>query len=231
VPLAGPLLQDLRVDALSIISNPQPEELAIVRDLGLDAAGNCAAAHSGMKTATTTVRTSRNSRLLGECRRKSMLFRTKRWLSTVKITWTRYHRSSHDTATIPHGDALLGKQFGPERSTPLPCPAPRRSRVSTGPSDVFGPLGPRNAQCPWRARLPPRPRDRHSLHCRGPSIGKNWLWYAISASGRLVRALVDVRDKPCRGPCMEYRTFCDCLHLFALYDLSLACRSGAERSC
>jgi hypothetical protein len=76
----GPLLQDLTVDALSIISNPQPEELAIVRDLGLDAAGNCAGGHSGMKTATTTVRTSRNSRLLGECRRKSMFFRVRRWV-------------------------------------------------------------------------------------------------------------------------------------------------------
>ena len=39
VPLARALLEDLAVDALSIIANPQPEELAIIRDFGLDAAG------------------------------------------------------------------------------------------------------------------------------------------------------------------------------------------------
>ena len=39
VPLAGTLLEDLAVDALSIIANPQPEELAVVGDFYLDAAG------------------------------------------------------------------------------------------------------------------------------------------------------------------------------------------------
>src|SRR5271166_7103226 len=39
VPLTRACLQDLAVDALSIIANPQPEELAVVGDFGLDAAG------------------------------------------------------------------------------------------------------------------------------------------------------------------------------------------------
>ena len=39
VPPAHPFLQDLGVDALSVIANPQPEELAVIRDFGLDAAG------------------------------------------------------------------------------------------------------------------------------------------------------------------------------------------------
>jgi hypothetical protein len=37
------LLQDLSVDALSIIADPHPEELVVVGDLGLDAAGVCVA--------------------------------------------------------------------------------------------------------------------------------------------------------------------------------------------
>ena len=39
VPLARALLEDLGFDALSIIANPQPEELAVVSDFGLDTAG------------------------------------------------------------------------------------------------------------------------------------------------------------------------------------------------
>src|SRR5271166_6078460 len=39
VPLARACLQDLAVDALSIIANSQPQELAVVGDFGLDAAG------------------------------------------------------------------------------------------------------------------------------------------------------------------------------------------------
>ena len=38
-PWRAPCLEDLAVDALSIIANPQPEELAVVGDFGLDAAG------------------------------------------------------------------------------------------------------------------------------------------------------------------------------------------------
>jgi hypothetical protein len=39
VPLARTLLEDLAVDALSIIANPQPEELAVVGDSDLETAG------------------------------------------------------------------------------------------------------------------------------------------------------------------------------------------------
>src|SRR5271157_1600558 len=39
MPLARALLEDLAFDALSIIANSQPEELAVVRDFGLNAAG------------------------------------------------------------------------------------------------------------------------------------------------------------------------------------------------
>jgi hypothetical protein len=39
VPLARALFEDRAVDALSIIANSQPEELAVVGDFGLDAAG------------------------------------------------------------------------------------------------------------------------------------------------------------------------------------------------
>src|ERR1022692_5244246 len=39
VPLTRALIEDLAVDALSIIANPQPEKLAVVGDFGLDAAG------------------------------------------------------------------------------------------------------------------------------------------------------------------------------------------------
>src|SRR5271157_824710 len=39
VSLARALLEDLAVDALAIIANSQPEELAVVGDFGLDAAG------------------------------------------------------------------------------------------------------------------------------------------------------------------------------------------------
>src|ERR1017187_8886327 len=39
VPLARACLKDRAVDALSIIANPQPEELAVIRDFSLDAAG------------------------------------------------------------------------------------------------------------------------------------------------------------------------------------------------
>ena len=38
MPLARASLQDLAVDALSIIANPQPEEMAVIRDFSLDAA-------------------------------------------------------------------------------------------------------------------------------------------------------------------------------------------------
>src|ERR1022692_2220898 len=41
VPLTRALIEDLAVDALSIIADPQPKKLAIVRDLGLDTAGVC----------------------------------------------------------------------------------------------------------------------------------------------------------------------------------------------
>jgi hypothetical protein len=41
MPWARAFIEDLAVDALSIIANPQPEELAIVRDLCLNAAGVC----------------------------------------------------------------------------------------------------------------------------------------------------------------------------------------------
>ena len=43
---------------------------------------------------------------------------------------------SYETAAIPRGDALFRKQFGPERSAPLPCPHPVRSRVSTAPRSI-----------------------------------------------------------------------------------------------
>jgi hypothetical protein len=39
VPWARALIEDLAVDALSIIANPQPEKLGVVRNLGLNAAG------------------------------------------------------------------------------------------------------------------------------------------------------------------------------------------------
>src|ERR1017187_9176002 len=39
MPRARTLLEHLGVDALSIVANPQPEELAIVRDFGLETAG------------------------------------------------------------------------------------------------------------------------------------------------------------------------------------------------
>jgi len=41
VSLARAFLEDLAVNALSVIADPHPEELAIVRDLGLNAARVC----------------------------------------------------------------------------------------------------------------------------------------------------------------------------------------------
>src|SRR5271167_466277 len=79
---------------------------------------------------------------------------------------------SYETAAIPHGHALLGKRFGPERLTPLPCPHQVRSRVSTALRFVSPARGPPAIPNAPGARLPPGPWDRCPFHYHESATGR-----------------------------------------------------------